>query len=430
MLRAVEGRMAGSIGLIAALKRLQIPATIPAFAGQGIQGIDVSLAEEPQTAGSPGGRWQTALGDLSGAFADLGTFLPLVIGVLAVRGMDATGVLIGFGLFALMVAMLYRRPVPVQPMKAVAAVAIASGLAPESMAAGGLMIGAVLVLLAATGLIERIARWLPQSVLAGLQLGIGGHLVLMGLGMISESLWLGGLALVALAATMQTRLRPLACPLVLVAAVTWGVTAGGLSLPDLGFGWHWPVPSLPDWDATGTAAVSLVLPQLALTLTNAVILTAAFAADYFPDDKKRISTRNLALSTGAANLVLAPFGAIPMCHGAGGMVAHVKFGARTGLAPAIFGLACLALGIGFGPEASRLLALVPLAAVGALLTIAGADLAVSKRLFDSRPSCLAVILATAAAAIAIDVAVGLAVGIVAEGLRTAVIRHLAQRREG
>lgn len=376
------------------------------------------------------GRGRRLLGDLSGAFADLGTFLPLVIGILAVRGMNATGVLIGFGVFALVVAVIYRRPVPVQPMKAVAAVTIASGLAPDTIAASGMVIGAVLLVLALTGLIGRVARWLPQSVLVGIQLGIGGHLVLVGLGMVSQSMWLGGIALVVLAVLIQTPMKPLACPLVIAAAIAWGILAGGTVLPDLAIGWHWPVPVLPGFKAAGAATATVVLPQLALTLTNAVLLTAAFAADYFPEAKERLSPRNLALSTGIMNLVLAPFGAIPMCHGSGGMVAQVKFGARTGLAPAVFGVACLGIGIAFGPGSGQLLAVIPLAAVGALLVIAGADLAVSKRLFDGRLSCLAVILLTAAVSIFVNVAVGLVAGLVAEAIRSAVMRHGAWRREG
>lgn len=77
-------------------------------------------------------RLNRLFGDFSGAFADLGTFLPLVVGVLALRGFDPSGVLVGFGLFALVVAVVYRRPMPVQPMKAVAALVIAAGITPAA----------------------------------------------------------------------------------------------------------------------------------------------------------------------------------------------------------------------------------------------------------------------------------------------------------
>jgi MFS superfamily sulfate permease-like transporter len=106
-----------------------------------------------------------------------------------------------------------------------------------------------------------------------------------------------------------------------------------------------------------------------------------------------------------------------MCHGAGGLVAQHKFGARTGLAPAVFGLTCLSLGLLLGPQAADLLGVLPLPAVGALLVIAGVDLAVSKRLFNRRPNHLTVILLTAAVGIGVNVAVGLIAGVAAELVR-------------
>ena len=110
-----------------------------------------------------------------------------------------------------------------------------------------------------------------------------------------------------------------------------------------------------------------MLPQLPLTLSNAVIVTALVCRDLFPATAGRASERNLALSTGLANLALAPLGAMPMCHGAGGVQAQHRFGARTGLAPILLGGVLLALGLGFAASAAQLFALIPLAAVGALL---------------------------------------------------------------
>ena len=87
-----------------------------------------------------------------------------------------------------------------------------------------------------------------------------------------------------------------------------------------------------------------------MTITNAVLLTAALARDHFPERKERTTPRNLAMSSGLLNILLAPFGAIPMCHGAGGLAAMRAQGARTGLAPIVFGVACLvaALALGVG----------------------------------------------------------------------------------
>lgn len=364
------------------------------------------------------------LGDVSGAFADLGTFLPLVIGVLAVKHFSPTSVLIGFGCFALATAMIYRRPVPVQPMKAIAAVVIATGLSAETVAAAGIMLGVVLLVLALTGAIERLSRAIPQSVLAGVSLGIGIHLALVGLGLMSHE-WIVGLAVLVLVLVLsKTRLSPFACLAGLVAALAWGLSVDGLPAgPTLGL--NLPVPVLPSTAAFREAAETVLIPQFMLTVANAVLATAALAATYFSNDaKSNITPRRLALSTGGLNLVLAPFGALPMCHGAGGLVAQYKFGARTGLAPTIFGASCLTLGLLWGDGALAILTLLPLAGVGALLAVAGGEMAANKRLFDARPHCLAIILLTAAVCVFVNVAVGVLIGLAAEFIRSRVWRRL------
>jgi hypothetical protein len=69
----------------------------------------------------------TAAGELGGAFGDLGTLLPILLGAVTVAGMSAGGVLVSFGAFLLATRLLYRLPLPVQPMKAVGALVIAGG---------------------------------------------------------------------------------------------------------------------------------------------------------------------------------------------------------------------------------------------------------------------------------------------------------------
>jgi MFS superfamily sulfate permease-like transporter len=181
---------------------------------------------------------------------------------------------------------------------------------------------------------------------------------------------------------------------------------------------------LPDWNSLWLASQTVLLPQLALTVTNAAMVTATIAANYFPQDRDRITPDRLALTSGALNIVLAPLGAFPMCHGAGGLVVQHSFGARTGLAPALFGITCLALGILLGADAVGLMNILPLAAVGALLVVAGTDLAFSKPPREARAGSLVIILLTGITCVAINVAVGLLVGLLAELLRwLAAPRH-------
>ncbi|MEQ8229470.1 MAG: putative sulfate/molybdate transporter [Rhodospirillales bacterium] len=363
------------------------------------------------------------LGEVSGAVADFGTFLPLVIGVLAVRGFDGTGVLTGFGLFALAVALFYRRPIPVQPMKVVAAMIIVGAVTPTEAMASGLLIGGALLVLALTGIITRIARLVPPSVIMGVQLGVGAQLALLGLQHMEAEPLFGLAALGLLVLLFFTAFRHLGSLIVVVtAAAAFSMTDGG-SLAAAGPGFHLPVLTLPGAADFQAALMTTALPQLALTLSNAVLATSAIAAEYFPDNKERVSPKRLALSTGLLNVLLAPLGALPMCHGSGGLIAQYRFGARAWGAPALFGLFCMALGIGFGSQAREILLLVPLSAVGAILAVAGAEMAFSHRFLQVKPSCRVVILMTGLICVVANMAVGLIAGLVVEALRGAYLRR-------
>lgn len=364
-------------------------------------------------------------GDLSGAFADLGTFLPLVIGMFAVQRLDPVGLLVGFGLFAWATALIYRRPVPVQPMKVVAALVIAGGLTATEVAATGILLGVILCVLAAGGAVGRLGRLIPETVLRGIQLGVGLYLAWFGIRLVIQEPWIGGIALAALLLLQRTRFRPLAALLVVVGAAVWGGLQAGAAFPDLSLSPSLPQLHLPDLQGFWVSAQGVLLPQLALTLTNATLITAAIAADLFPQDRARITPDRLAWSSGALNLLLAPFGGFPMCHGAGGLVVQHRFGARSGLAPAVFGTTCLALGLLLGPNALPLLELLPLAAVGSLLLIAGADLALTRRLRRASPDRLVVIVLTGVVCVVFNVALGLLAGFALEGLRVLVARRRA-----
>lgn len=323
----------------------------------------------------------------------------------------------GFGLFALFTAFYYRRPIPVQPMKVIAALVIAQGLTPGMLQASGMMMGIILLILAYSGAITWMAKQLSPAISIGIQLAIGLQLIWMGGQMISD-MWLIGL--IAFSALFVSRFLPLpylAMPLVLILGILWQSASGLAPSFDLSASseWHLGWPALEEWSS---AAVLLVLPQLALTLTNAVIATSAMAKDKFPqdrfEDKERFSPKRLATSSGWANLLLAPLGATAMCHGAGGLAVQHHFGARTWVAPTLFGSSCIFIAAFWGEGIASLLSLIPLAILGSLLAIAGVQLAWSKRFIDGKPFCIFVILSTAVVCLFINTAAGLAVGVLLE----------------
>jgi MFS superfamily sulfate permease-like transporter len=362
------------------------------------------------------------LGELGGAFGDLGTLLPLVLGAITIGGLAPGGVLFGFGVALVGAGAFYRVPMPVQPMKAIATVIVTGGLSPQAVAAAGILTGLTLLLLAVTGAMSRIARLIPKSVTAGLQLGLGLSMGLLGLELVSETFWLGALALVLVILLMRLPRWPAAAPSMLAAITLVGWLAGTVPVPPSpSFALSLPPVVFPGMADSWAAFVVAVVPQLPLTLTNAVIVTAALARDLFPD-APRVSERRLCLTTGIANLVLAPLGAMPMCHGAGGLQAQYRFGARTGLAPVVLGALLLVLALGFAGWVGSLFAFIPVAATGALLVVAGTDLAMSRRLFDARPDCWPAIGIAALGTLLVNPAAGLLGGWAVELIRGAVVR--------
>jgi len=374
-----------------------------------------------------GEKFILSLRELGGALGDLGTLLPLMLGTIAVVGLAPTPVLLGFAVFYIATALYYRLPIPVQPMKAVAAVLLTAGITPAGLAASGVMIGVALLVLGLTGWITRLARLVPQSVLAGLQVGLGLALALVSFDLMATAPLI---AMVTLGLLLGFLLAP-RYPSAVIGLTTAIVLAQVLDVPGMEFGTVAPaalsIPALPSPAEMERAFSLFVLPQLSLTFTNAVLLTALIASDYFGDHATHVTPARLSITSGLANLLLTPFGALPMCHGAGGLAAHYRFGARSGTAPLVLGLVLLAFALLPGGLGLTTLAAIPAAGLGVLLLMASGELALTKRLFDCKPSCWPVIAVTAGVTVWADPFWGLVVGSCAELLRFAAVRLLLCR---
>lgn len=359
--------------------------------------------------------------EVSGALGDIGTLLPLSLGAIGVAGLAPIPVMLGFAAFYIATGLYYRLPIPVQPMKAVAALLLTTEVTSQSLVASGVLIGAILLLLGATGWVNRVARLVPGSVLSGLQLGLGLLLANMSLGLMTTSLPLGVITLVVLAITLKVLPNWPAALIGLGVALMIGAVLGapGLTLPAAD-SVPFALPQLPGVNDWQQAMSVLVFPQLALTITNAVVLTALVVGDYFGEQSHRVTPARLSVTTGLANCFLVPFGALPMCHGAGGVAAHHRFGARTGMAPILLGIALLL--VAFLPGGLSLIAAIPVAGLGALLLVAAVELAASRRLWAAKPSCWPVIATTALVTVWADPFVGLLAGVVSETVRAAWVR--------
>jgi SulP family sulfate permease len=332
--------------------------------------------------------------ELAGSFGDLGTFLPIVVAMILINGLSPSAVLLSFGLFYIFTGLFYGLPVPVQPLKAVAAIAIASPslVTVPVIAAAGILFGAVMFALWAGRLVDLAARLFTPAVVRGIQLSLGLIFLRKGFELIvSEkmfidgregpfaahhaNLWLGVLVFALVLLLLDNRRFPAAL-VALAVGLAVGLLGGGLGTGTLAFGpteLRLVIPKPADF---WTAAVLLVLPQIPLTIGNSCVGTAATAASLFPGDPRlaRAQSGGFAFTMGIANIPAGLLGAIPMCHGTGGLVAHHRFGARTGGAPIFIGLLLVVMALGFGRFGFALLASIPNAVLGVLLVFAGLEL--------------------------------------------------------
>ena len=353
--------------------------------------------------------------ELAGAFGDVGTSLPLLVGMIAAAGLDGGSVFALFGVLQIATGIAYGIPMPVQPLKAVAVLVITQRVAPGVIAGAGVAIGVAMLLLTATGATQWIARTVPRSVVRGLQLGLGLQLATLAVADYMPSdgmrgLGLALLSLIAIAMLLGNRRIPPA--LIVVALGAAYAFAFLVDARDVA-GWIQPaIPILrvPSAGEIATGFLVLALPQVPLSLGNSLLATRQVAHDLYPE--RDVTVRGLGFTYAAMNLVAPWLGGVPVCHGSGGLAGHHAFGARTGGSPVIIGSVYVAAGLLFGAGASRLTSLFPLPALGALLVVEGIALARFSRELVPRRGELLLALAVALAAVALPYgyAVGMVIG--------------------
>jgi hypothetical protein len=326
--------------------------------------------------GNPGGiRFDR--NELSGAFGDIGTDLPLIVGMVLAAGLHSASVLVMFGVMQVVTALAYRMPMPVQPLKAVAVIVITGKVAPDALYGGGLAIGIAMLALTVTGAIGWLARTVPKAVVRGLQLGLGIQLALLALKDYVQSDGTSGLVLAAIAfviviALWGNRRVPPALPAIVLGvgyALMFKVTTG--TFQDA-IGFNLPQVRAVSLDSIIAGFALLALPQIPLSLGNSILATRQIAEDLFPS--KQITVRKLSFTYAAMNVVNPFLGGVPTCHGSGGMIGHYTFGARTGGSIIIYGSIFLTLGLFFANGFSDVVRIFPLPVLGVLLFFEGAAL--------------------------------------------------------
>lgn len=306
---------------------------------------------------------------------DFGTLFPLAIGYIVVCGMNPAGLLVMMGLANVATGLCYRLPMPIEPMKVLAVVAIAEQWPPSMVYASAFAMGVIWMIMSVTGLMCLVARITPESVIRGIQVALGILLAIQALEMISSGWFLGIVSIAVVLLLRQNRFAPAAVVLVVMGMVIISAKGQLQGLPTPEFAW-------PEGGgfAMGEAWQSMLrggFSQLPLTATNAVIATAVLIRKYWPD--RPVTEKQLALNMGLINLVVPFFGGMPMCHGAGGLAGQYYFGARTGGANIMEGVIEIGLGLFLAGSIAGLFAAFPLAIVGAMMLLVGLELTKSVR---------------------------------------------------
>jgi SulP family sulfate permease len=378
--------------------------------------------------------------ELAGSLGDLGTLLPLAIGMILLNGLKPTGLFLTMGVFYVSAGIYYGVTVPVQPMKVIGAYAIATAMDASQITAAGYLMGLVLLLIGATGAITFIGRYIPRSVVRGVQLSTGTLLMVQGVKLMLGTSMLQkihqtvepylsvqsvgpipigiiiGIAGGCLTLILLENKKFPAGLIVVVAGLALGLVLGnrrsldemhiGINLPVfLPFGW----PGRADF---AFALFALVLPQIPMTVGNAVVAYTDLSKTYFKAESGKVTYRAVCIGMALANFLSATFGGMPLCHGAGGLAAHYRFGARTAGSNIMIGGVFIVLAILFGSHSLAFINLLPLAVLGILLLFAGSQLCLTILDLTKRKDmfvCLVVLGITLATNLAAGFMAGIAV---------------------
>ena len=310
------------------------------------------------------------LRELAGSMGDFGTLFPLAIGYIAVCGLNPAGFLVMMGVANILTGLIYRLPMPIEPMKVLAIVAIAQHWTPSMIYASGFAMGVVWLLLAATGVIGWLSRVTPNSVVRGIQITLGVLLVIEAFKMLSHGWLLGAIAVLVVLIFRQNRYAPGAVILMVLglAIMFFKGQFDQISPP----GFHLPAFTTFSLDDVWQSLVLAGFAQIPLTVTNAVIATAALIKIYWPE--RPVSEKMLSWNQGIMNVILPFFGGMPMCHGAGGLAGQYYFGARTGGTNIIEGVIEIFLGLFLASSIVGLFAFFPTAIIGAMMFLVGIEL--------------------------------------------------------
>ncbi|MDF3818380.1 putative sulfate/molybdate transporter [Leptospira sp. 96542] len=356
--------------------------------------------------------------ELSGAFGDIGTDLPLLVALSFTTGLGIQNIFIVFGVLQILTGVYYKIPMPVQPLKAVATIAITQKLAGPVVLAGGFAIGILMFILSVSGLLGQIAKFIPKTVIRGLQFGLGISLCLLACKEYIPSDGVPGLILSVFSfflviTLIDNKKYPASLLIVMIGVIYFFIfkenqihfsNNHNIKFYDLTF-------LTPEFILKGF--LLLTLPQIPLSIGNSILATKQISDDLFPH-KKNLNVKKIGITYSLLNLIAPILSGIPCCHGSGGMVGHYTFGGRTGGSVVIYGIFYILIGILSIFFTNSIVKIFPLPVLGVILLFEGiAMITMIKDTMDLKKDfIISIIVGILAVGVQYGFLVGMLVGIV------------------
>ncbi len=371
----------------------------------------------------------------SGAFGDIGILLPLAFAFVIFNGFSPGKLFLLWGVAYVVTGFYYRLPVSIQPLKAMAVIAIAGGFLPHQISSTAFFYGVIFIIISLTGVLRLLQPLFTAAIVRGIQSGIGFILVYKAIAMVVEKgLFLGwkesdplmnvGIMALVTAALWFFQFRkkfPLSIFFIfgaILLSLLLGVKVQALAAPGKGLF----SAALPDFSFFLVAMVYLVLPQIPLTIGNAVFAASDICHQLWPKraNPQRVNPTKLGLSIGILNVFIGIFGGFPICHGSGGMAAHHQFGGKTGGTTIILGLLLILVAV-IAPL-SDFIFYIPIPLLGALLFITGMKMVFFIKKLESAKDIVTALLVASISFFTRNLLIAVAVGFVVERILQWVIR--------
>lgn len=315
--------------------------------------------------------------EFSGAFGDIGTDLPLILGIVSATNVNITATFTMFGIMQIITGLIYGIPMAVQPLKAMAVIIISQKISADVLYGGGLCVGIIMFILTISGLLNLLTKIIPKAAIRGIQAGLGISLATVAINKyivtgnymdISISI----IAIFIIIIFYNNLKYPTALIVIALGflyAAIFNLNFGRISS---GIAFHLPSFRLIGLDNIIDGLLLLALPQIPLSLSNSVIATHKTIEDLFPE--KSVNIKKIGFTYSLMNFINPFFGGIPTCHGTGGLVGQYNFGAKTGGSVIIYGSMYLIIGLFFSEVATEVIKVFPFSILGVILLFEGLGL--------------------------------------------------------